>query len=122
MTTPTVSAPSLRWHPPRARQRARCRPCRLSWSDCCCATTASATTWQGRSKSATPAPPTPATTRPVRRRAEQSEALRQADGSYLAATTAAERLLTPGRRQLDRTYVYPAEHPLVLPDRAAALS
>ncbi|MFJ5635122.1 hypothetical protein ACIQF5_21095 [Streptomyces goshikiensis] len=52
----------------------------------------------------------------------ESEARRRAADWYLAATTAAERLLTPGHRQLDRTYVYPAEHPLVLPDRVAALS
>ncbi|MFD6464846.1 hypothetical protein [Streptomyces goshikiensis] len=52
----------------------------------------------------------------------ESEARRRAADWYLAATTAAERLLTPGHRQLDRTYVYPAEHPLVLRDRAAALS
>ncbi|WEH37867.1 tetratricopeptide repeat protein (plasmid) [Streptomyces sp. AM 4-1-1] len=52
----------------------------------------------------------------------ESEARRRAADWYLAATTAAERLVTPSHRQLDRTYVYPAEHPLVLPDRAAALS
>ncbi|MBZ3908425.1 MULTISPECIES: tetratricopeptide repeat protein [Streptomyces] len=52
----------------------------------------------------------------------ESEARRRAADSYLAAATAAERLLTPSHRQLDRTYVYPAEHPVEFPDRAAALS
>ncbi|WP_331736065.1 tetratricopeptide repeat protein (plasmid) [Streptomyces xanthophaeus] len=52
----------------------------------------------------------------------ESEARRRAADWYLAAATAAERLLTPSHRRLDRTYVYPAEHPVEFPDRAAALS
>ncbi|WP_331752401.1 tetratricopeptide repeat protein [Streptomyces sp. NBC_00829] len=52
----------------------------------------------------------------------ETEARRRAADWYLAAATAAERLLTPSHRQLDRIYVYPAEHPVEFPDRAAALS
>ncbi|MEV7957474.1 hypothetical protein [Streptomyces sp. NPDC088141] len=52
----------------------------------------------------------------------ETEARRRAADWYLAAATAAERLLTPSHRELDRIYVYPAEHPVEFPDRAAALS
>ncbi|MFB8401247.1 tetratricopeptide repeat protein [Streptomyces sp. NPDC055912] len=52
----------------------------------------------------------------------ETEARRRAADWYLTAATAAERLLTPSHRRLDRTYVYPAEHPVEFPDRAAALS
>ena len=52
----------------------------------------------------------------------ETEVRRRAADWYLAAATTAERLLTPSHRQLDRIYVYPAEHPVAFPDRAAALS
>ncbi|MFI1060389.1 AAA family ATPase [Streptomyces spororaveus] len=52
----------------------------------------------------------------------QTETRRRAADWYLATTTAAERLLTPSHRKLERTYTYPAEHPLDFTDRAAALS
>ncbi|MFD9052744.1 tetratricopeptide repeat protein [Streptomyces zaomyceticus] len=50
------------------------------------------------------------------------EARRRASDWYLATATAAERLLTPSHRHLDRTYVYAPEHPLEFGDRQAALS
>ncbi|MFI5857404.1 tetratricopeptide repeat protein [Streptomyces parvulus] len=51
-----------------------------------------------------------------------TEARRRAADWYLATTTAAERLLTPSHRHLQRTYVYTPEHPVDFGDRQAALS
>lgn len=49
-----------------------------------------------------------------------TEARVRAADWYLATTTAAERLLTPSHRKLDRTYVYVPQHPVEFGDRQAA--
>ncbi|MEU9599822.1 tetratricopeptide repeat protein [Streptomyces sp. NPDC048109] len=51
-----------------------------------------------------------------------TEAQVRAADWYLATTTAAERLLTPSHRHLDRTYVYAPQHPAQVGDRQDALS
>ncbi|MEU7028888.1 tetratricopeptide repeat protein [Streptomyces sp. NPDC046275] len=53
--------------------------------------------------------------------AETEARVRAADW-YLATTTAAERLLTPSHRRLDRTYVYNPDHVVEFADRRAALT
>ncbi|MEU8759507.1 tetratricopeptide repeat protein [Streptomyces sp. NPDC048659] len=51
-----------------------------------------------------------------------TEARVRAADWYLATATAAERLLTPSHRRLDRTYVYAPQHPAEFTDRRAALT
>lgn len=51
-----------------------------------------------------------------------TEARRRASDWYLATATAAERILTPSHRHLERTYVYAPEHPVGFGDRQAAMS
>ncbi|MFD9771692.1 tetratricopeptide repeat protein [[Kitasatospora] papulosa] len=51
-----------------------------------------------------------------------TEARRRAADWHLATATAAERLLTPSHRHLERTYVYTPEHPVEFADRQAAMS
>ncbi|MEV7198056.1 tetratricopeptide repeat protein [Streptomyces sp. NPDC093510] len=51
-----------------------------------------------------------------------TEARRRAADWYLAAVTAAERLLTPSHRHLNRTYLYAPDPALEFTDRQAALS
>lgn len=51
-----------------------------------------------------------------------TEARVRATDWYLATATAAERLLTPSHRRLDRTYVYAPQHSAEFADRRAALT